>query len=50
MDSLLILIQLKVLNQLKKNYASRFHTPMLKFIIDPWVQITKMYILPQIGY
>ena len=31
MDLLFILIQLEVLVQLKKNYASRFHNPIFQF-------------------
>jgi hypothetical protein len=52
MDPLLILIQLEGLIQLKKkNYASRFRNPMnfvVQFLIDFWIQITRMYILPPI--
>ena len=49
MDPLLILIQLEVLIQ-QKNYASRLHNPTFQFLIDPWIEITRMYIPPQIGH
>ena len=50
MDSLLILIQLEVLIQLKKIMFRNFiiQYPIFQFIIDSWTQITRMYILPRI--
>ena len=36
-----------------KNSASRFHNPMnfvVQFLIDFWIQITRIYILPQMWH
>jgi len=43
MDPLLILIQLEVLIQFK-NYVSQFHNPIFQFLIDPWIQITRILV------
>lgn len=50
MDPLLILIQLERLIQFQipKNYVSQFPNPIFQFLIDPWIQITRMDILPRI--
>ena len=50
MDSLLILIQLEVFIQLKKIMLRDSIIQTFRFIIDLWIQITRMYIIPQIIY